>query len=253
VLPARACFFCNRSRPARSAAGVLTGEISIWRGLVGRSREIGRLLPDRLLEVARFLDQPGAATPGENQRAHARPADALRDWAMPSYAISSSMPAATAALLEHAMAGRAQAPHIGEQTSPHSLFIRYRISAQAEGIILASRLLLFWWVDCRASPGWLLEQPCLAGRAPNNGAPRTRYHTSLTACIHRITVTIDCGFGTGTCPVGHRGRAKSLRRCTSTIPTHFPRPGRTPTGRPQAAAESSLSATVSFSIQRRCG
>ena len=61
---------------------------------------------------------------------------------MASYAISSSMPAATAALLEHAMAGRAQAPHIGEQTSPYSLFIRYRISAQAEGIILASRLLL---------------------------------------------------------------------------------------------------------------
>ena len=61
---------------------------------------------------------------------------------MASYAISSSMPAATAALLEHAMAGRAQALHIGAQTSPHSLFIRYRISTKAEGIILASRLLL---------------------------------------------------------------------------------------------------------------
>ena len=61
---------------------------------------------------------------------------------MAFYAISSSMSAATAALLEHAMAGRAQAPDIGAQTSTHSLFIRYRISAQAEGIILASRLLL---------------------------------------------------------------------------------------------------------------
>ncbi len=61
---------------------------------------------------------------------------------MASYAVSLSTPAATAALLEHAMAGRAQAPHIGEQTSPHSLLVRYRIPAQAEGIILASHLLL---------------------------------------------------------------------------------------------------------------
>jgi hypothetical protein len=37
---------------------------------------------------------------------------------------------------------KGSAPDIGAQTSPHSLFIRYRISAQAEGIILASRLLL---------------------------------------------------------------------------------------------------------------
>ena len=82
------------------------------------------------------------------RRAHARPADALRDWAMASYAISSSMPATTAALLEHAMAGRAQALHIGAQTSPHSLFIRYRISTKAEGIILASRLLLLCISGC---------------------------------------------------------------------------------------------------------
>ena len=67
---------------------------------------------------------------------------------MASYAISSPMSAATAALLEHAMAGRAQALHIGAQTSPHSLFIRYRISTKAEGIILASRLLLLCISGC---------------------------------------------------------------------------------------------------------